>query len=174
MVEDMLKMCDLHMVYIKPGIFGELVLKKKYGSLLPTITPPEFPSWTDNAAEEPSNDSVDVSSHSLLNTFLNINPDTGVPNLTLESSTDSVLKIGNADLPENIVNPDHAEIDTNGLDPMGSPTSPTLVTDTICVTLISLKENCIHVLLRHSQTNGSCVQNLVWLCADVMSWEPNT
>ena len=30
-VDDMLKLCDLHLIYIRPGIFRELVLKRKYG-----------------------------------------------------------------------------------------------------------------------------------------------
>ena len=43
-------MCDLKLVFLRPGIFGELKLKKRHGQLPPLIvehSPPEFPVWTD-------------------------------------------------------------------------------------------------------------------------------
>ena len=42
-VETLLNSCDLHFVYLKPGLFGELVLKKKVAL---STSPPEFPNWT--------------------------------------------------------------------------------------------------------------------------------
>ena len=47
-----LDVCDLKLVFLRPGIFGELKLKKKHGQLPPLIvehSPPEFPTWTDDA-----------------------------------------------------------------------------------------------------------------------------
>ena len=47
-IKSILDACDLHLVYLRPGIFGELRLKKWHGSLT-RFSPPEFPAWSGNA-----------------------------------------------------------------------------------------------------------------------------
>ena len=54
-VEKLLNSCDLHFVYLKPGLFGELTPKKKISEVLPSISPPEFPNWT---SDQPSTISI--------------------------------------------------------------------------------------------------------------------
>ena len=51
-INKLLDVCDLKLVFFRPGIFGKLKLKKKHGQLNPLIvehSPPEFPTWTDTA-----------------------------------------------------------------------------------------------------------------------------
>ena len=76
-VETLLNSCDLHFVYLKPGLFGELTPNKKISEMLPSISPPEFPNWT---SYQPSTLSFStfpglegfVGDSALLRTFLNI------------------------------------------------------------------------------------------------------
>ena len=171
--------------------------------------PPEFPVWTEDAADESSSGSPDVSSSSLINTFLNINPETGASNISLEMPVDRALNVGNIDEHDNdtsggstqsvhpqghesvinsrnnptpetglIVFPNNNECDDLN---MGndvpvilsvSGTSPMQLDRNLC-TPIMLKENCIHMISRHSQVTGSSPQNLVALCVDVMAWKPD-
>ena len=44
-IDELLDACDLHLVFLHPGIIGELKLKKKFGSVRPKTSPPEFPQW---------------------------------------------------------------------------------------------------------------------------------
>ena len=54
-INELLDICDLKLVFLRPGIFGELKLKRKHGKLPPLIvehSPPEFPAWTDTQPGE--------------------------------------------------------------------------------------------------------------------------
>ena len=74
MVETLLNSCDLHFVYLKPGLFSELVPKKKVTS---SASPPEFPNWTSDQSSCVSISQLPglegfVGDSALLKTFLNI------------------------------------------------------------------------------------------------------
>ena len=73
-LETLLNSCDLHFVYLKPGLFGELVPKKKVTS---SASPPEFPNWTSDQSSCVSISQLPglegfVGDSALLKTFLNI------------------------------------------------------------------------------------------------------
>ena len=44
-IDELLDACDLHLVFLCPGVFGELKLKKKFGRVRPKTSPPEFLQW---------------------------------------------------------------------------------------------------------------------------------
>ena len=146
-----------------------------------------------NAADESSNGSLDVSSNSLINTFLNINPTTGAPNISVDWPTDQdrnpecpgdTTNSGNISAPDSatIRSPDDSTRDAinvgNNLPAISlvSSTSPAPSHHPAVdlFTPITLKENCIHVISRCSQVNRPPLQNLVSLCVDVMAWDPYT
>ena len=76
-LNELLDASDVYLVYLRPGIFGELRLKRKYTDVseLP-ISPPEFPAWSNNG----DNNTTIVSmpglegfvDNELLYTYLNI------------------------------------------------------------------------------------------------------
>ena len=45
--------CDLHLVYLRPGIFAQLRLKKHHNTLK---SPPEFPNWTKDESSKSMGD----------------------------------------------------------------------------------------------------------------------
>ena len=52
-INELLDVCDLHFVFLRPGIYSELKLKRQHGCLPPPIidpSPPEFPAWTQNVS----------------------------------------------------------------------------------------------------------------------------
>ena len=89
--EQLLDACDLHLIYLRPGIFGELTLKKGKSTSMLTSSPPEFPAWSSNMVQGnilvmPGLEGF-VDSE-LLKTYLNIN-DEGE---TLDTTANSSMK----------------------------------------------------------------------------------
>ena len=92
-IKEILDACDLHLIYLHPGVFAKLKLKKKHG-MLSSFSPPEFPEWTSYTDScPPDKESVNNSTTNnmrdevddtvLLNTFLNVN----VPQIHLSADT---------------------------------------------------------------------------------------
>ena len=92
-LETLLNSCDLHFVYLKPGLLGELSPKKNVSKLVLSTSPPEFPNWTSDQT------SVSISKFpglegfigdsALLRTFLNIcddSDDTGPDPAIIDAS----------------------------------------------------------------------------------------
>ena len=51
-LSELLEACDVYLVYLRPGIFGELRLKKKYTGITEFASSlPEFPSWSGEGAD---------------------------------------------------------------------------------------------------------------------------
>ena len=71
--EELLDTCDLHLIYLKPGIFGELLPKKS--AVFVKQSPPEFPIWyienTDVSVWTMPNPGKSMDNE-LLNMYLNI------------------------------------------------------------------------------------------------------
>ena len=89
-LDEILANCDLHLIYLRPGIFGELRLKKKFGETIPMISPPEFPVWSTEDSQNSTDDSLGNSTNNLLLTFLNVNPDNEALNLQESVNQDSI------------------------------------------------------------------------------------
>ena len=71
---ELLDTCDVHLIFLRPGIFTELRLKKKYQtprSSSLTESPPEFPNWTADNLENPTDMNKKLDS-ALLKLYLNI------------------------------------------------------------------------------------------------------
>ena len=94
-VETLLNSCDLHFVYLKPGLFRELVLKKKVVS---STSPPEFPNWTSDQTSCVSISQLPglegfVGDSALLKMFLNICDDSN------DTEPDPVIIVASHNLP---------------------------------------------------------------------------
>ena len=80
-IGEILDACDLHLIYLQPGVFAELKLKKKHGKL-DAFSPPKFPEWTSHGSSCSGNHqtdhdnlddtSLDFDQSALLKAFLNI------------------------------------------------------------------------------------------------------
>ena len=76
--EQLLDACDLHLIYLRPGIFGELTLKKGKSTSMLFSSPPEFPTWTPDMVQGNILDMPCLEGFvdsKLLKTYLNINND---------------------------------------------------------------------------------------------------
>ena len=74
--EQLLDACDLHLIYLRPGIFGELTLKKGKSMSMLTSSPPEFPAWSSDMVQGNILDMPGLEGFvdsELLKTYLNIN-----------------------------------------------------------------------------------------------------
>ena len=95
MVETLLNSCDLHFVYLKPGLFGELVPKKK---VTLSASLPEFPNWTSDQSSCVSISQLPglegfVGDSALLKMFLNICDDSN------DTGADPAIIIASRNLP---------------------------------------------------------------------------
>ena len=76
--EQLLDACDLHLIYLRPGIFRELRLKKGKSRDMLDSSPPEFPTWTTDMVQGNILDMPRLEGFvdsPLLKTYLNINDD---------------------------------------------------------------------------------------------------
>ena len=193
-IDEILARCDLHLVYIRPGIFGELKLKKKYGDTIPLISPPEFPAWsTDVNTSTAENSMLENSSANLLSTFLNIYPETGISNLTNGCDSSMIINAGNAVSTNDIIGGNVVPTQATPTEDNTTITNSTwmdntqngeklhrneaILSDEVILTgsnrlnPIKLKENCIYTIA-NSIKNGK-PPFLMELCADAMSWSPH-
>ena len=72
---ELLDACNMHLILLRPGIFAELVLKKKHSVATLSASkesPPEFPNWTTGMQEKSSELSDKVADSALLKLYLNI------------------------------------------------------------------------------------------------------
>ena len=162
-IEAILDACDLHLVYLWPGMFGELQLKKCHGSLT-SFSPPEFPVWTGNIAANNSDSSPtestvgDHSTMAIQNTSHLTQPDTSSE---IVENINVAVKGGNVGVNPNATAPIIIMSDSNDL----------VDVDTQQLCPISLKESCCQVLVR------SCIvakpATLFSMCVDYISWHPS-
>ena len=82
-INELLDVCDLHLVFLRLGIYSELKLKKQNGCLPPLTTDPsspEFPAWSENDSQMLSLPNLKGSVDSdLLKQYLNIKEEPDAP-----------------------------------------------------------------------------------------------
>ena len=95
----LMEACDLHLVYLRPGIFGELVPKTKHSQKSSTsiaeVSPPEFPAWSDNNTSFVVHSVPELSGFvdtDLLRTYLNID---GSPDRQSDSQSEPTSQMDN-------------------------------------------------------------------------------
>ena len=148
LIGEILDACDLHFIYLRPGVFAELKLKKKHGTLT-SFSPLKFPEWTMNAdcPNHDEDDSIDPTDRdtsdikadnlALIRVFLNI-----------EKQMEQAVKGRNTEPKD-----DHKDADSK-TDPINDVDHQDIVVITVpdptIQSPISLKENCIQSLLSHT------------------------
>ncbi len=191
--DELLDVCDLKLVFLRPGIYGELKLKRKFGqgtTLILEHSPPEFPAFSESQLEVFNlPDLSGFVDSSLLNTFLNIKqePDDTYAQtdeqLTIEygesGSENALLKVEtNTGSEEDIaasVEPLKEETPATVEPLVVNPKLPAILHNpTVLLNLhdsysvISLKEISVQKIV-HSCIK-SCPPTLMELCADLISW----
>ena len=165
-IESILDACDLHLVYLHPGIFGALQLKKCHGSLT-SFSPPEFPDWSknlpiNNSDSSPTNSTaVDPTTENTVTMdYLDIMEST----LANDKNLNVGVKGGN-------ISPDsngNTASNNTGSTQDHTPLQPILQLQR--ETPITLKECCCQVLI------SSCVlehpSTLFFTCRNFISWQP--
>ena len=100
---ELLDTCDVHLIFLRPGIFAELILKKKYQtprSSSLTESPPEFPNWTADSPEKSTDMNKKLADSTLLKLYLNIQ-DSGTTDVSEHDSSikmelpNTDVKVGN-------------------------------------------------------------------------------
>ena len=166
---ELLDTCDVHLIFLRPGIFTELRLKKKYQtprSLLSPGSPPEFLNWTAENPENSTNMNKKLADSALLKLYLNIQDrsTTDIPehdsSIKMELPNTEV-KVGN--LP--------AEHDTSS-----APTAKEsdFTQESLLELLsnpLSLKAQCIQKMMELAII--SQLSTLFMTCLDSLSWNEN-
>ena len=78
-IGEILDVCDVHLAFLHPGMFGDPKLKKRHGTMpLPSVdpSPPEFPAWSNTVQSIVNLPGLQCFIDSdLLQTYLNIKPE---------------------------------------------------------------------------------------------------
>ena len=72
---ELLDACDVHLIFLHPGIFAKLVLKKKHTAITQSASkgsPPENPQWTMGNQEQTTDITRKLTDSALLKLYLNI------------------------------------------------------------------------------------------------------
>ena len=171
-----LDVCDLHFIYLCPGIFVELKLKRKHGTLS-SFSPPEFPEWTfqgDSYSEDRAlldsmtniSEPSTCDDNALLHAFLNIN-----------DTTDSNIPGGNQD--KNAAPPSASDNHSQGIADINSCNSQDIGTNhsidlnitigyEVTLNPCSLKETCLQCL--SSNVRSLKPPSFFKLSIDYMAW----
>ena len=100
---ELLDACNVHLIFLRPGIFAELILKKKYQiskTPSPNESPPEFPQWTMNNQNKSTDLNKKLADSALLKLYLNIQ-DSGMTSVSEHETADNMelttadVKVGN-------------------------------------------------------------------------------
>ena len=185
-INELLDMCDLHLVFLRPGIYSELKLKKQHGCLPPPITdpsPPEFPAWSQNDSQMLSLPNLEGFVDSdLLKQYLNIKEEPDAPtglvalsggNTSLKDVAQTTIASADSYQTDTIVTGftnDYlvSNVETDGTQIADIPMSTEEVTSLTTSNPVTLKTFCIQRI--NAAVTRTKPKTLMEYCIDFMSW----